>query len=188
MTGYVGYPAPTPARPEPFIKHIVLELTSVPAGGQAACPDRWLFPEHAVLDMRPNGLDMICSFLVERKGSQIVSRAGPELPAGKGETEGKWQGDQEYYQPVTMTIRARDHKIIQTIAKAAKTLPAVQEYMREVMGKKLRAPVEYLVHQLPRDRGHVGAEGTETGFVDSGVELSSDAASDDDELKDWYGI
>ncbi|KIW71807.1 hypothetical protein PV04_00040 [Phialophora macrospora] len=186
MTGYVGYP--TPARPEPFIKHIVLELTSVPAGGQAACPDRWLFPEHAVLEIRPNGLDMICSFLVERKASQIVSRAGAELPAGKGEAEGKAQGDQEYYQPVTMTIKARDHKIIQTIAKAAKTLPAVQDYMKEVMGKKVRAPVEYLVHQLPRERSHVGTEGTDTGFVDSGVELSSDAASDDDELKDWYGI
>ncbi|OCT46069.1 hypothetical protein CLCR_00405 [Cladophialophora carrionii] len=182
LAGYVGYPAPPPSRPEPFIKHIVLEFTSVPAGGLAACPDRWLFPEHAVLDMRPNGLDMICSFLVELQGSQIMSRAGAELTAGK------WQADQEYYQPVTMTVKARDHKIIQTIAKAAKTLPAVQEYMKEVMSKKQRAPVEYLVYRLPRERSHVGADGTETGFVDSGVDLGSDSASDDDELKEWYGI
>ncbi|KAJ9606257.1 hypothetical protein H2200_009218 [Cladophialophora chaetospira] len=185
MAGYVGYPHPPPPRPEPLIKHVIMELTSVPSGSYSACPDRWMFPEYAVLEMRPNGLEMLCSFLVECRGSQLVSAAGSEATAETGETEGKWKADQEYYQPVTMTIKTRDHKVIQTIAKAAKTLPVVQEHMKEVMSKKQRAPVEYLVHQLPRERSH--ANSTETGFVDSGVELNNDSASEDDELKDFYG-
>ena len=122
---------------------------------------------------------MICSFLVERKGSQL-------LPSASIDKDSTWKAGQDYYQPVTTTIRARDHKIIQTIAKAAKTLPAVQEYMKEVMSKKQQAPVEYLVHQLPR--GHAGADKVDVGFVDSGVDLNSDSASEDDELKDVYGI
>ncbi|OAL19323.1 hypothetical protein AYO22_09867 [Fonsecaea multimorphosa] len=190
MGSYIGYhpqpPPPPPPRPEPFIKHIVMEITSVPSGNQAACPDRWLFPEHAVLEIRPGGLEMLCSFLVERKGSQMM--AGSEPAGENGEMDGKWQAEQEYYQPVTMSIKALNHRTIETIAKAAKILPVVQEHMKAVMSKKQRAPVEYLVHQLPRERSHVGVEGAETGFVDSGVELGSDSASEDDELKDVYGI
>ena len=165
-----------------------MELSSVPSGSHAPCPDRWLFPEYAVLEMRPNGLDMICSFLVGRKGSQIMSGTSVDSATSDNGTQGLWQAEQEYYQPVTMTIRARDHKIIQTIAKAAKTLPVVQEYMKDVMSKKQRAPVGYLVHQLPRDKGRVVTEIAEAGFVDSGVEVSSESPSEDDELKDFYGI
>ena len=87
-----------------------------------------------------------------------------------------------------MTIKAMNHRTIETIARAANPLPAVQEYMKNVMDKKERAPVEYLVHQLPRERCHVGVEGAETGFVDSGVELGSESGSEDDELRDVYGI
>ena len=187
MAGYAGYPLSASPRPEPLIKHVVMEFTSVPSGSISACPDRWLFPEHAVLEMRPNGLDMVCSFLVERKGSQILSASSVEIAADTGKLQGSWKADQDYYQPVTMTIQSRDHKIVQTIAKAAKTLPAVQEYMKEVMSKKQRAPAEYLVHQLPRNRSHT-ADSTETEFVDSGVELNSGSASEDDELQEYYGF
>ena len=186
--GYVGYPPPPPARPEPLIKHVVMEITSVPSGGHSACPDRWLFPEYAVLEMRPGGLEMICSFLVERKGSQIVSSASTEAAGADDGAEGKWKAGEEYYQPVSLTIKALNHKTIETIAKAAKTLPAVQQYMKEAMMKKKRAPVDYLVHQLPRERGHVSGDSMESGFVDSGVELASGSESEDDELKDFYGI
>jgi hypothetical protein len=166
-----------------------MELTSLPSSGYGPCPDRWLFPEYAVLEIRPNGLDMVCSFLVERKGSQIISSLGSNVSGTeKSETNETWKAEQEYYQPVTMTIRARDHKVIQTVAKAAKTLPAVQEYMKEVISKKQRAPVEHLVHQLPRDRNPGAVEHTEPDFVDSGVELTNESASEDDELKEFYGI
>ena len=186
--GHVGYPHQPSPRPEPFIKHIVMEITSVPSGNHGACPDRWLFPKFAVLEMRPNGLDMICSFLVERTGSQLRPAGSVEPGSNSSDAGDKWKADQEYYQPVTMTIRGRDHKLIETIAKAAKTLPKVQEYMKEVMSKKERAPVEYLVHQLPHEKSHAGADSTDPEFVDSGVEVVSDSPSADDELKDFYGI
>jgi len=183
--GYVGYQQPPPPpRSEPIIKHIVLEMTSNPSGGQSACQDRWLFPQHAVLEIRYGGLEMICSFLVERRGSDILASTATESTDGE---QARWKADQDYYQPVTMTIKAMNHRTVETIARTAKPLPAVLEHMKEVMKQKERAPVEYLVHQLPRDRGHVGAEGAE-GFVDSGVELGSASASEDDELKDVYGI
>ncbi len=132
---------------------------------------------------------MICSFLVERRGSEILSKMSAE-PAEEpnGSEAAKWQAEQEYYQPVTMTIKATNHRTIETIARAAKLLPDVQEHMKRVMETKERGPVEYLVHQLPRERSRVGSEGNDTGFVDSGVELGDESGSEDDELKDAYGI
>lgn len=188
MGGFMGYPPPP--RPEPIIKHIVLELTSTPSSSQSACQDRWLFPEHAVLEIRYGGLEMVCSFLVERKGSEILSRQG----TGSAEDDDnamhmKWKAEQEYYQPVTMTVKAVNHRTIETIARAAKPLPVVQGYMKEVMEKKERAPVEYLAYRLPRDRSQLAAVELETAaFVDSGVELGSESCSEDDELKEVYGI
>lgn len=163
-------------------------MTSTSSGSQSACQDRWLFPVYAVLEIRYGGLEMVCSFFVERRGSDILASTGTE-PIGEvtDGTQPRWKADQDYYQPVTMTIKAMNHRTIETIARAAKPLPAVQEYMKEVMKKKERTPVEYLVHQVPRDRGHVGSEGTE-GFVDSGVELGSESCAEDDELKAVYGI
>ncbi|KAJ4598430.1 hypothetical protein HRR84_003804 [Exophiala dermatitidis] len=187
MGGFMGYPPPP--RPEPIVKHIVMELTSIPGSGQSPCQDRWLFPEHAVLEIRYGGLEMICSFFVERKGSEILSRQG----AGAAENENsamrmKWKAEQEYYQPVTMTVKATNHRTIETIARAAKPLPLVQSYMKNVMDKKERAPTEYLAYQLPREGSTTAAEGSEPAFVDSGVELGSESCSEDDELKDVYGI
>lgn len=185
---YVGYHAPPPPpRPEPIIKHIVLEITSTPSGSQPASTDRWLFPEYAVLELRQGGLEMLCSFLVERRGSEILAGMGSQSAEEDIETpHTKWKAEQEYYVPVTMTVKATNHRTIETIARAAKLLPQVQEYMRKVLDKGERAPREYLVHQLPREVT-VGADGTE-GFVDSGVELASESSSEDDELKDVYGI
>ncbi|KAL2426996.1 hypothetical protein ABEF95_006208 [Exophiala dermatitidis] len=187
MGGFMGYPPPP--RPEPIIKYIVMELTSIPASGQSPCQDRWLFPEHAVLEIRYGGLEMICSFFVERKGSEILSRQG----GGAAENANsamrmKWKAEQEYYQPVTMTVNATNHRTIETIARAAKPLPLVQSYMKNVMEKKERAPTEYLAYQLPREGSMAAVEGSEPAFVDSGVELGSESCSEDDELKDVYGI
>jgi hypothetical protein len=185
LQAHGGY-SQQPVRVEPPIKHIVMEITSVVSGSLGACADRWLFPEHAVLEMRPGGLDMICSFLIERKGSAILASIKPDQ-ANDAETRKKWKADQGYYQPVTMTIRALNHKTIETIAKAAKTLPAVQEHMREVMNKKQRAPAEFLMHQLARDKVLSVPEKPDD-FVDSGVELGTGSDAEDDELKDFYGI
>ena len=89
----------------------------------------------------------------------------------------KWIATTEYYQPVTMVVKATQTKTIETIARSAKSLPEVRKYMQHVMEKKTRAPQEYLVHRLPRERAD-----SSVGFVDSAVELSGE----DDELKDYY--
>ena len=88
-----------------------------------------------------------------------------------------------------MMIKVTQHKTIATIAQAAKPLATVQGYMKEVMAKKERAPSEFLVHQLPREKSEVVSEGVDKGFVDSGVEVGSASDSEEeDELKDVYGI
>lgn len=138
---------------------------------------------------------MLCSFFVEKKGKDLVApdgggeSAAMEEPSGSGiGKHGKFSADKEYYQPVTMTIKVTQHKTIATIAQAAKPLATVQEYMKEVMAKKERAPFEYLVHQLPREKGTVAGEGVDMSFVDSGVEIGSGSDVEEDELKDVYGI
>ena len=166
-------PYPTQPRPEPLIKHIVVEFH-----GEGASPDRWLFPEYAVLDIRYGGLEMTVSYFVERRGSEIVKSLAGGSDEEKEALRAKWKANTEYYQPITMHVRTNQHKTIETIARGAKTLPAVQEYMKNVMKEKKRASDEYLVHQLPREKPMVD-------FVDSAVEMGSD--EEDDVLKDFYG-
>ncbi len=189
---YPQYAPPLP-RPEPRIKHIVVEFTTPASGTQSASQDRWLFPKYAVLDtpLSGRGLEMVCSFFVIRKGSQINavqnSVDGDAIAPSR-----KWRANEEYYQPVTMTLKAPVHRTLETIARAAKPLPEVQAHMNQVMEQKKRAPVEYLVTRLPKDKEvTVGAADADMSvadgweFVDSGVEVGS---PEDDELKDFYGV
>jgi hypothetical protein len=175
---YANYP-PAP-RPEPIIKHIVVEFH-----GEGASQDRWLFPEYAVLDIKYGDVEMICSFFVERKGSEILASLAGESAEEMTALRSKWKADQEYYQPITMLVRANQHRTIETIARAAKVLPQVQAHMKAVMKDKVRAPEEYLVHQLPREKGLATGEIPSVDFVDSAVEMLSD--EEDDELKEFYG-
>ena len=119
-------------------------------------------------------------------------RVAQQHHSGEGEAPSsrKWKPNEEYYQTVTMTLKATAHRTLETIARAAKPLPEVQAFMTKVMEEKKRAPVEYLVTRLPRDKDKVAdvepvavEEGWE--FVDSGVEVGS---PEDDELMDYYGI
>jgi hypothetical protein len=134
---------------------------------------------------------MVCSFFVVRKGSQILAAQQQNAGDPRATTPSKWKPNEEYYQAVTMTLKAPVHRTLETIARAAKPLPEVQAFMKKVMEEKKRAPVEYLVTRLPRDKDKVvGIEDVpmEDGweFVDSGVEVGS--PEEDDELKDYYGI
>lgn len=174
---YTSYPQP---RPEPIIKHIVVEFH-----GEGATQDRWLFPEHAVLDIKYGDVEMICSFFVERKGSDIISSLSGGSTEEATVLQSKWKAEQDYYQPISMLVRANQHRTIETIARAAKVLPEVQEYMRDVIKNKVLASQEYLVHQLPREKGVAAGEIACTDFVDSAVEMISD--EEDDELKGFYG-
>ncbi|KAK5097514.1 hypothetical protein LTS08_006927 [Lithohypha guttulata] len=174
---YTSYP--TQPRPEPLVKHIVIELNSVPVAGQSANSDRWLFPEYAVLDTQYGGTEMTCSFFVERKGSDILASMKDLTTEEAQLMSTKWKPETEYYEPVTIVVRASNSRTIATIASAAKPLPEVQKYMQEVVAKKARAPREYLVYRLPRDKVDLSID-----FVDSAVELSAE----DDELKDYYPL
>jgi hypothetical protein len=174
------YPSYPPPRPEPIIKHIVVEFH-----GEGTTQDRWLFPEYAVLDIKFGDVDMTCSFFVERKGCDIIQSLSGGSAEEATSLQAKWKADQDYYQPVTMHVRANQQRTIETIARAAKVLPEVHEYMRGVMKDKVLASQEYLVHQLPREKGLATGEIASTDFVDSAVEMMSD--DQDDELRDYYG-
>lgn len=165
---------PAQPRPEANIKHVIIEFIS-PVTGQTMGPDRWLFPENAVLDLVYGGTEMTCSFFVERKGSDVLAGMKDLTSEEMRNMSSKWQAETEYYQSVTMTVKATQHRIIEAIARSAKPLAEVQRYMQEVMEKKTRAPAEFLVHRLPNDKADE--------FIDSAVELS---AEDDDELRDMY--
>lgn len=175
---YASYPPPT--RPEAIIKHIVVEFH-----GEGASQDRWLFPAHAVLDIKYGDVEMLCSFFAERKGSEIISSLGGGSTEETAALQVRWKADQEYYQPVAMLVRVNQHRTIETIARAARVLPEVQEYMKSVMKNKVRAPMEYLVHQLPREKGVGTTEIPSVDFVDSAVDMASD--DEDDELREFYG-
>lgn len=183
---YMAYPPPP--RPEPKTKHIIMEFTTAASSTQPASQDRWLFPDYAVLDLRYGGLEMVCSFFVERKGSDILAAIRSNTEE-RGEEEDstalpQYKPDEDYYQPVTMVVKATSHRIIETIARAANSLSAVQEYMKNVMQTKTRAPEEFLAHHLPRE----SIEHPTVDFVDSAVEMVSEEEElEDDELKDFYG-
>ena len=134
---------------------------------------------------------MVCSFFVIRKGSEIFA-ALQQHHSGDGEwtNSSKWKPNEEYYQAVTMTLKAPAHRTLETIARAAKPLPEVQTFMEKTMEEKKRAPVEYLATRLPREKekvASVDSVAVEDGweFVDSGVEVGS--PQEDDELLDYYG-
>lgn len=180
---YLGYPPQLPPpRPEAIIKHIIVEFHSPVSSSQGATTDRYLFPEHAVLEMRTNGMEMVASFFVEKKGEEILKSVDP-TDETSAILRQKYKTEEGYFQPVTMLIKATHHRTIEAIARAAKPLVEVQAYLNTVMEKKKRAPQEYLAYQLPRDKSLSDTNIQE--FADSGVDVSAD---EDDELKGYYGF
>lgn len=193
---YTHYPPQQkPPLPEPRVKAIVLEFTTPASSSVAASQDRYLFPEYAVLDtpISGQGLEMVCSFFLVRKGSDLNAMHSTEGTA-TGTPSGwssRWNANEEYYQPVTMTIKASQHRTLETIARAAKPLGEVQTKMKEIMQSKTRVKDEWLVMRLPKEKGvSVDAPNSrDAGFVDSAVELEDGGSGDEDEeLKAFYGI
>ncbi|ERF71311.1 hypothetical protein EPUS_03465 [Endocarpon pusillum Z07020] len=182
--------------PEPRVKAIVLEFTSPASSTVPASQDRYLFPEYAVLDtpLSGQGLEMVCSFFVVRKGFDLLAMQSSEGTSTGTPLGGliRWKPNEEYFQPVTMTMKTSQHRILETIARAARPLGEVQNKMKEIMHSKTRVKDEWLVMRLPREKGTSaeGAGGRDRGFVDSAVEIEEDGASgdEDDELKAFYGI
>ena len=137
---------------------------------------------------------MVCSFFVVRKGSDLLAMQSTESTAASGPTGGstRWKASEEYYQPVTMTIKTSQHRILETIARAAKPLAEVQAKMKEIMQSKSRVRDEWLVMRLPKEKGISidSSGGHDRSFVDSAVEIEEDGGSgdEDDELKTFYKI
>jgi hypothetical protein len=195
---YAHYPPTQPKMTiaEPRFKAIVLEFTTPASSAAPASQDRYLFPEYAVLDTPINGqgLEMVCSFLVVRKGSDLLAMQSGEGISARVPVGGliRWKADEEYYQPVTMIMKTSQHRILETIARAAKPLNEVQTKMKEIMQSKTRVKDEWLVMRLPREKGMApeGQGGRDRGFIDSAVEIEDGGGTGDeeDELKAFYGI
>jgi hypothetical protein len=194
---YAQYPPPQQKLPipEPRIKAIVLEFTTPVSSAVPASQDRYLFPEYAVLDtpLSGQGLEMVCSFFVVRKGSDLLAMQSVEAVSGGTPIGGltRWKANEEYYQPITMTMRTSQHRILETIARAAKPLSEVQIKMKEIMQSKTRVKDEWLVMRLPKEKGmSVEAPGIyDRGIVDSATEVEDgDSGDEEDELKAFYGI
>lgn len=179
--GSVYHASPLAGRPDPMPRQICFEFTSLAHSGAPASADRWLFPEHAVVDRGYNGMDLVCSFFVERRGDELLAAQPATNSDDPTPYSHQWDASTEYYDPVTIVIRSSSRRLIDTICKAAKPLPDVQQHMRQVMHSKTRAPPEYLVHRLPRDKPDLSVP----DFVDSAVELSP---GEDDTLQDHYPL
>ena len=184
------------AHSESLVKAIVLEITTPASALAPASQDRYLFPEYAVLDTirTPDGLEMICSFLITRRGEDLLAPASME-GAASSENSGpmRWKASAEYYQPVTMRLRTSQPRIFETIARAARPLGEVQAKMTEIMQTKSRVKDEWLVLRLPREKevNPEAMQSCDAGFVDSAVEMNDaqqESADEDDELKAFYGI
>jgi hypothetical protein len=183
---------------EAHIKAIILEFTSPTSSTVPPCQDRYVFPEYAVLDtpLSGQGLEMVCSFFVLRRGSDLLAMQAAHQETAAGSSVGRatyYKTDEEYYQLVTMTIKTTQHRTLETIARAARPLIEVQGKMRETMRSCIRVKDEYLALRLPRDTmpGSEAGTGRDGGFTDSAVEMDDDAAvsvQEEDELKPFYGI
>lgn len=198
-TPYSSYPPPPP--PQPLVKHIVFENLTPVSSIQGSNPDRYIFPEYAVLDFSPDprGTVILASFFVIRKGSQIND--SPTTGGTLGREKTFYKLDEEYYQPTTMRLIASNPKVLETIARAAKPLKVVQEWMANVIKTKKRAEDCFLPLRLPRASagqegilsetgGNVGAHGNQVRDEDKMV-VDSDVNGGhemefDDELKDTY--
>lgn len=132
-------PPPPPRYPS---YPIVLEFQ-----GQGASPDRFRFPENAILEFL-TPFKMLASFLVIRKGSDI----GAQLEA-----------DTEYYEPVTITVnvpegRTAARDVLQYINRSVKPADQVRKWMIERIEKCMRTQRRYLAYRLPQKSGIVETE------------------------------
>ncbi|KAL0934834.1 uncharacterized protein CTRU02_209425 [Colletotrichum truncatum] len=120
-----GPPQP-PARPE--ISGVCFDFT----GGNG---DRYLFPKYSILEYQPGGQQVIASFLIVRKGSQLEYGGDSKL---------------DYYQPVTIRIYAQSGRNLEYLQRVVAPPDEVRRYMDDVMDNMTRAEYVLLAMRLPR--------------------------------------
>ncbi|KAI1452029.1 hypothetical protein F4805DRAFT_463200 [Annulohypoxylon moriforme] len=116
-----------PPSAKPDISAVVLEFS----GGTG---DRYLFPKYSIIEY-VNPTQVIASFLIVRKGSQLEYGGDPTL---------------DYYQPVTVRIYAQSSKHLENLARVVAPQDDVRRYMDDVMDNMTRAEYVLLAMRLPR--------------------------------------
>ncbi|KAF6822865.1 hypothetical protein CPLU01_11759 [Colletotrichum plurivorum] len=117
---------PPPTRPE--ISGVCLDFT----GGNG---DRYLFPKYSILEYLPGGQQVIASFLIVRKGSQLEYGGDAKL---------------DYYQPVTVRLYAQSARHLEYLQRVVAPADEVRRYMDDVMDNMTRAEYVILAMRLPR--------------------------------------
>lgn len=121
---------PPPAS-KPEISAVVFEF----ANGTG---DRYLFPKFSILETvpGPNGVHLMASFLIVRKGSTSEYGGDPTL---------------DYYQPVTVRLQSTSPKILDHLNRVVAPQEEVKRYMNDIMDTMTRAEYVLLAMRLPRD-------------------------------------
>ncbi|KAI1818249.1 hypothetical protein GGS20DRAFT_529170 [Poronia punctata] len=135
-------PPPPPTKPE--YSAVVLEFV----GGTG---DRYLFPKYSVLQFSEDGTEVIASFLLVRRGSNLEYGGDPTL---------------DYYQPITLRLHSSSPKVLEHLARTVAPKEDVQRYMDDVMDNMTRADYVLLAMRLPRgDKEERGEDREDTARV-----------------------
>lgn len=128
-----------PPAPKPEISAVVFEF----AGGTG---DRYLFPKFSILETipSPDGMQLMASFLIVRKGSKSEYGGDPTL---------------DYYQPVTVKLHSTSPKILDHLHRVVAPQEEVKRYMNDIMDTMTRAEYVLLAMRLPRDTSKDEKEG-----------------------------
>ncbi|OLN92750.1 hypothetical protein CCHL11_06755 [Colletotrichum chlorophyti] len=147
---------PPPSRPE--ISGICLDF----AGGNG---DRYLFPKYSILEYLPGGQQVIASFLIVRKGSQLEYGGDAKL---------------DYYQPVTIRLHAHSGRHLEYLQRVVANPDEVRRYMDDVMDNMTRAEYVLLAMRLPRGEREPEADqnGKDAGTVGGQATKPESAAPD----------
>ncbi|EJT80899.1 hypothetical protein GGTG_00891 [Gaeumannomyces tritici R3-111a-1] len=129
-----------PPAPKPEISAVVFEF----ANGTG---DRYLFPKFSILETipSPDGVRLMASFLIVRKGSKSEYGVDPTL---------------DYYQPVTVKLHSPSPKILDHLHRVVAPPEEVKRYMNNIMDTMTRAEYVLLAMRLPRDTGKDEKEGS----------------------------
>lgn len=117
--------------------------------------DRFLFPKYSVLEYLPGNRQVICSFLVVRKG---ISREGP-----------KYNSNMSYHQPITIRLAAEYPRVLETLSKAVAPYDEVRVEMEQIMKTTTRAERVHLAIQLPTDAKNGNIRSTTVATASDGV-------------------
>ncbi|KAF8251754.1 hypothetical protein K440DRAFT_658414 [Wilcoxina mikolae CBS 423.85] len=96
--------------------------------------DRFHFPKHAILEYQNRNTTVIASFIVTR------------TPEGYNE---------EFYQPVTITLESAYPKILEHLKMVVADPDTTRSHMKQIIATKKRVNDTYLVYRLRREPGEV---------------------------------